>query len=126
MGFRLFMRNFRSLYTENANVITMAFFGFLFLGIGVFLLRQGSIPGGLLFCYCGVILFAVGYFDLKYKGTPAYGRTITFEWADLPVRKRWVVIASVVVFLLLFCWVALSTPWSVPEPAIWCLGSCEE
>ena len=112
-------------FREYANVILMTVFGFLFLALGLLLLRQASFPGGLLFCGCGLFLFWVGWYDLKRKGTDAYGKTITFQWEDLPAWKKLVIVLAVVLFLLLVLWVVLTVPSTGPDWSGLCIGDCE-
>jgi hypothetical protein len=59
---------------------------------------------GVVFILTGLFLFAVGWYDLKQKGTPAYGRTITIRTDDMPAWKRWVLYAGIVLFLLVCLW----------------------
>jgi hypothetical protein len=74
-----------------------------------------------LFCWSAVLLFQVRWYDLKHKGTPAYGRTITFAWADtsIPAGKKWAEVAWVVIFLLLFCWLVIES-FAEGAPGTWC------
>ena len=110
MGFRTYLNNIRSLYHENRHIIVMGIFGFIFLLCGIYILKNQSIPGGLLFCWWSVLFLMVGWFGLKYKGTDLYGKMITFTWADttVPAWKKWAVITWTVIFLLLFCWTVIS------------------
>ena len=121
-----YLNNFRSLFEEYWNVIIMAVFGFLFFLCGLYSVRFASLPGGLLFCWSAALLFQVSWYDMKHKGTPAYGSTITFAWADtsIPAWKKWAEVAWVVIFLLLFCWVVIES-FSEGAPGTWCWGNCE-
>jgi hypothetical protein len=110
MGAGIYFRNILTLYTENSIVINLAIFGFFFFICGIFLIENKSIPGGLLFCWCAVLLLWSSWYHLKHKDTPEYGKSITFDWKNRisPEYKKWVVIAWLVIFLALFFWLVLS------------------
>jgi len=113
------------LFREYGNVITLAVLGFVFLALGLYILRKTSLPGGLLFCGCGLFLMWAAWYDAKRKGTDAYGKTITFRWEDLPAWKKWGILLAVVLFLLLLLWVFLTVPFTGADWSELSIGDCD-
>jgi hypothetical protein len=126
MGAGTYGRNLRSLVLENWAIIFPAVGGFVFLCAAILLLRKGDLLFGLVFFLCALFLFYVSRHHYRKKGTPEYGKTITFEpWEATPAWKKWGLYAFIILFLLFWGYLVVTAIMSgdVHLENI-CIGDC--
>ena len=87
------------------------------------LVRQ-TVLFGIIFILTGLFLFVIGWYDLKQKGTPAYGRTIVIRPEDMPAWKRWALYGVIVLVLLVCFWLIIDGILNGRATGSLCIGEC--
>jgi len=95
--------------SEYSPIILPGVAGFVFLIAAVQLVKKGELLFGLVFLASALILLGASLYHYRKRGTPQYGKTITFEsWNEMPAWKRWAFYTGIILFLLLWGYLVMT------------------